>query len=362
MKKLILIILCIFLMGCQEDTIKLGFTAGLSGILSDEAIATRNGFVLAAEEINAAGGINGSLIEITTKDDASTLEGLASVNQEFHDEGIHLIVGPFISSHEPEIRVGMKNFNHLYISPTITSSNLSNEDDQFYRVIGDTHMMASGIYDLIASTDVNSIVIIQDTDNSQMTQTIKEDLTKYIISGDVELLGVLELSKNTDLVALVDQIDFIRPDGLVFLTGSVHVSELIQLMQIKDLHLTKFVSTWALSTELIKNSGKESEGVLGLGFYDAYSQDEKLLSFKEKYYERFSTEPASTSILAYDAVYLFKAAIEKSGSADVESVKKALDELDEVEGFTGNYYLNEYGDAIRDYKKLKIIDGQIRGY
>lgn len=362
MKKLVCIILCILLVGCSNQPIKIGFTAGLTGILADEAIATRNGYLLAIEEINEAGGINGRLIEPIVKDDESSNDTLYLVNQTFNEEDVHLIVGPFISSSEPEVRRAMTEFNHLFVSPSIATSNLSDEDDNFYRVIGDNHIMAKSLYDLVLKTDIKSVVIVQDTDNLALTEVLSEDLTKYLIGSNIDFLGSIDLSASTDLDEIVDAIKFANPDGVLFLAGSVNVAKLLQKMDLRDLNVNKYVSTWALSTELIKNAGLTSEGVYGVGFYDAYSNDSRILEFREAYLNRFNTQPASTSLLAYDAVYLLKQGLENADSENVEDVKAALDNISSSEGVTGQFELNEYGDAIRPYTHLIIIDGEIRAY
>lgn len=362
MKKIWCLLLVLLLMSCSDEPIKVGFTAGLTGILADEAIATRNGYLLAIEEINNNGGINGRLLEPIVKDDESTNATLERVNQAFNDEGVHLIIGPFISSHEPEIRNAMAAFNHLYISPSIATSNLSNEKDNFYRVIGDNHMMAKSMYDLIVKTNVDSVIIVQDIDNLPLTEVLSDDLTKYIIGSTIDFLGCIELTASTDLDEIVDAIEFANPEGVIFLAGSVHVSKLIQKIDLQSLDVKKYVSTWALSTALIKNGGQATEGVLGVGFYDAYSKDEQFLDFKKAYFDRFKTEPASTSLLAYDAVYLLKKALEISEDEQVEHVKKALDTISVSTGVTGEFELNAYGDAIRPYTHLIITNGEIRAY
>ena len=69
--KLITLILSVALVtACSDpEPVKLGFIGGTSGRVADLGIAGRNGFLLAVEEQNAKGGINGRPIEIYFRDD-----------------------------------------------------------------------------------------------------------------------------------------------------------------------------------------------------------------------------------------------------------------------------------------------------
>ncbi len=70
-KLIIILIALLFVLSCSDNTVEIGFKAGLTDILSEEGVSTRNGVILAVEEINDNGDINGKLIEGVIKDDAS---------------------------------------------------------------------------------------------------------------------------------------------------------------------------------------------------------------------------------------------------------------------------------------------------
>ena len=61
--------------------------------------------------------------------------------------------------------------------------------------------------------------------------------------------------------------------------------------------------------------------------------------------------------MAYDAVYLLKAAIEKANSADREAIAKALNDI-HFEGITGNLRFDENHNPIKDVTMIKIQDGK----
>ena len=79
------------------DTYKIGMVTPLTGNVSVYGIAVKNAAVMAMEEINAAGGINGKMVEFVIMDDkGDSAEGVSAFNKLISD-GVSVILGPVIS-------------------------------------------------------------------------------------------------------------------------------------------------------------------------------------------------------------------------------------------------------------------------
>ncbi|WPB58382.1 ABC transporter substrate-binding protein [Xylophilus sp. GOD-11R] len=77
------------------DPIRIGWLSSLTGALSSAAIAENQGVQFAIDEINNAGGINGSKLELLTRDtvgDPTKAVNLA--NQLIHSDKVAFIIGP----------------------------------------------------------------------------------------------------------------------------------------------------------------------------------------------------------------------------------------------------------------------------
>ncbi|MCT4633124.1 MAG: ABC transporter substrate-binding protein [Firmicutes bacterium] len=355
-----LLALMMILSSCKKnEPIKVGFSAGLVGVLADEGVSARNGFNLAVEEINNNGGINGRMIEAVVKDDESSVDVAKKVDQEFSDEGVNIIIGHLLSSTAPAIIEGMDKYGHIYISPTMATSTLTDKDDNFFRVIGDTDLMASAIAETIEKTGKSErIAIIYDYENFQFTNYIREKLLDNLTT--TEVLLEIPFKKDSSYREVILKVKESGADGIVMINSSVAVANLIQQIAIADFDITKYATTWALSTELIYKGGRATEGLYGVGFYDKYSQDESYLKFLESYKGRFSEDPSHTSMFSYDAVYLLKKAIEESGKYDNESIRESLKNIGSFQGISDELKITEFGDCLRPYVKIQIIDGEMR--
>ena len=70
MSLLLSILVMLVLTSCtRQQPITIGFVASLTGSTSELGVNGRNGLMIAVEEINAAGGINGRSVEVVVKDD-----------------------------------------------------------------------------------------------------------------------------------------------------------------------------------------------------------------------------------------------------------------------------------------------------
>ena len=66
---------CLLLSSCgEEPALKIGFVGGLTGRVADLGVAGRDAAILAVEEINASGGIDGRKVHLLVKDDKQDAE------------------------------------------------------------------------------------------------------------------------------------------------------------------------------------------------------------------------------------------------------------------------------------------------
>ena len=83
----------------QAADLKIGVAEALSGGAAQYGVAIRNGFELAAAEINAAGGINGNKIELVIADEQGKKEEAINVFKKliFQDQ-VLMVFGPTLSN------------------------------------------------------------------------------------------------------------------------------------------------------------------------------------------------------------------------------------------------------------------------
>ena len=143
-------IICLMIIGLalgftscgREEPIRIGFIAGLSGRVADLGVAGRNGVILAIDQKNAQGGIKGRNLELIVRDDQQNPDTAQRMVKELLDLKVDLIIGPMTSS-MAMATVSLVNDSKIYmVSPTASTTALSNKDDHLLRVISSTNAYA----------------------------------------------------------------------------------------------------------------------------------------------------------------------------------------------------------------------------
>ncbi|TXG93362.1 MAG: amino acid ABC transporter substrate-binding protein, partial [Rhodocyclaceae bacterium] len=163
--------LAVLLAACSPpEPVRLGFIGGLSGRVADLGESARNGFQLAVEQVNAAGGVNGRRIEMLVKDDGQDPAKARQAAEALVAAGVVAIIGPVTSAMaEPVLAAATANGTPV-VSPTVTTSALTGKDDLFLRVTEDTR----GYSDLAANhhfrkTGLRRVAMVFDTRNRAYT-------------------------------------------------------------------------------------------------------------------------------------------------------------------------------------------------
>ncbi|MGD2029666.1 MAG: ABC transporter substrate-binding protein, partial [Desulfobacterales bacterium] len=97
----LIIVLClvlyhIFWIGAcdsKKEPIKIGLVVNLSGRGGTAGEYIREGAMIAADEINKKGGIQGRPISLVIKDDENTVDGIINADKELIAEGVPIIIG-----------------------------------------------------------------------------------------------------------------------------------------------------------------------------------------------------------------------------------------------------------------------------
>src|SRR5688500_11730158 len=82
-----------------SDKVRVGVFMSLTGSTANFGISSVNGIKMAADEVNAAGGINGKQIELLVQDDRSDAQEAATIVTKFvTQDQVHAVLGEVASS------------------------------------------------------------------------------------------------------------------------------------------------------------------------------------------------------------------------------------------------------------------------
>lgn len=361
-KNFISFLFILSIVGCfKGETIKVGFVGSLTGRYSEIGIDSRNSIKQATDEWNKKGGIKGKKLELIIKDDCGDPDSGIKADDYLIKSGCQFIIGHYTSNMTPAVH-DKKNANVLFISPTMSTSQLSIEGDNFIRVIPPCSHQSILLANAINRIGYKKCFIIFDSQNSIYT---KDVMSNFIKKMD-ELKSALEIKtdsiENPSLDKFsrkADEIVEYNPDVVLIITNGIDFANLAQQLRRKRFEGNLFGPRWASTKDVITHGGRSVEGA----FFTAGDQGKdnskiKNHLFYENYKERYGKKPENfIPVFAYDAANILFEGMKQAKKLTPINVRNTILEIGEFNGVDEVITIDKLGDASRSISLVKIKDG-----
>ena len=355
---------CATLAACREpEPIRLGFLGGLTGRAAGLGTSGRNGFLLAIEQANEAGGINGRRIEAVIGDDRMDPGQAATTLQELYRQQVVAVVGPMTSQIAIAVAPEANRARVPMISPTVSTNQLSGQDDYFLRVYYNNTQAAGMLADYLASSPKKPrMAAIYDLANRAYTEDWLKDFRQLYGKWGGEVLAAVPFDSTQGIVfgKIVDQALQKNPEGILFLASAVDSAMLAQQLAKRGIKVPIFATGWSATDDLLQMGGRSVEGLVLIQSADQESQAATHREFVQGYTERFNEKPKFPALHAYDATRMVIAALAK-GQAEGPQLKASLLALPPQPGAQGLVCFDEFGDLCAPELHLAVVkDGSYR--
>lgn len=325
----------------------------LSSKQSQLSIDARNAIELGIEQINENGGINGAPIQLTVKDDQSSLEGALKMHNEFKSEGIKLLIG-HMTSNMADAVIASQSEELLFLSPSMSSNRFTGIDDYFLRTSPLTNGQGDTFVDFFTQEGFKHITIIYDLMNQEYTETLSNRIVELTDSFDVKLLPFDSREENLD-TALLD-LDLNQTECVLMLSQATDTAYIAQKIRQQNTTVTLASVSWSMTQDVIQYGGNAVEGMYFLGIYHTKTKSPELIEFETRFEEKYSYTPSFIAIMAYDALMVLIQGIEEADSTEPEKVKRSLLKIKSFKGLEESFEMDVYGDCNRSYLMYQLVD------
>lgn len=310
-----------------DDPIKIGLPVGLSGANSVVAPSVIQSTELAVDEINAAGGILGRQVVIQTIDDRSSAAGAQQAFDSlvFRDEVDVIISMETSSARNAGIPIAARGkIPYIYTSPYEGGSC----NPYFFANGWVPAQQLSPLVDYFMDTKKAKSFFLVGTDYAfgrgmlALTREYLEKKGATIVGDDYAPMDA------TDWTAVISKIRAANPDALITATagGAPNVTFIKQL---RAAGIDVLYGNDSFDEATAKQLGADASGIYMSASYlsaiDNSANAKFLAAMQKKFGEKLEV-PNELSVPQYEAIHLYKAAVEKAGSTDSEAVVKALSE------------------------------------
>lgn len=353
--------LCILFVSCgPPKPIVLGYSAALSGRVSEIGVAGSRGAELAIRLANEAGGIQGRRVELVLADDKNSPEAAVSGDLELLEKGVNVIIGHMASAPQVAAMAAVPGDKVLFVSPTVTTVKLTGKDDNFIRVLTETRGQSAVLADRAWRIDkVRSCVVVYDTTNKEYTGEIisffKEDFKA--MGGSVPAEFPYSSAVRPDFESLATEIIKTGCDAVAVSASGFDLAILAQRLRKMSSKLRIYSGMWGMTQDLPTHGGSATDGILLAGAFDPFYSDADYDAFSKKFRETYQAEPSFPAVFAWNATQVVLAAYRATKDHSPAGIKKAILVQRKYRGLQHDFSIDEWGDSISPYSIFELQGG-----
>src|SRR4051794_9635097 len=342
--------------------ILVGEYGSLTGPQATFGQSTHNGIMMAVDEVNAAGGVNGRKIKVLTEDDQSKQEEAANaVTKLISQQNVVAILGEVASSASIAAAPICQSNKVPMITPSSTNDEVTRKGDYIFRIcFTDSYQ---GEYQAVfadgwctANNKPKTVAMLTDVKSDYSQGLAKVFSAKFAALGG-KIVGTQSYANSdSDFRSQLTAIKGTNP-SIIFVPG--YYTDIGQIaIQARDLGITAPLlggDGWE-SPLLIKIGGKALEGSFYTNHYFYADPSPIVSSFVQKYKERFGQTPDALAALGYDAMKTLADSMKRASKLDGPSIRDAIGQTKGLVGVTGTINI----DANRNATGKKLVIEEIK--
>ncbi|MFA5663208.1 ABC transporter substrate-binding protein [Castellaniella sp.] len=328
-------------LAADQETLKLGVMVTLSGPGAAWGLAMKNGAELAADAVNADGGleVDGKKykVELVAYDDKyQANEAVTVTNRLVHEDKVNFIIGPLGSAPAVAVLPITEKNNVMTVMMAFTPKALGPDKPHAFRVCITTTEISQPQIDWVVQTKglkkVGGLF-----PNDESGQIIAEDLKAAYGQAGADLVAVELFERDrVDFVPLLTRMFAKGIDGIELDGNSPSTAGLI-VKQARELGFTgTIVRTGGPATaDIVNVAGKDAtEGMLVHTPLNPGLESTK--AYMDKYQAKYQSAMNGFSPSFYDGTNMLFEAMKRAGTVtDTDKISREMENLTNFEGALG---------------------------
>lgn len=318
-----------------DDPILIGVQVPQTGSSAVRGFSMANAAAVAAQEINAKGGVLGRKVKMMIADAACDPQ--AAVNAASKLAARHDVVGVIGGYCSGATLPTLKVYGRADIPFIITASNSTKlipanpGNAVMINSTGDAH--AAKVVKFLKKKRAHTLAIVNEGD--AFSQDLGDLTAKNWKQEGNDVVAFETVNKGEqDYSAIVTMIKSAKPDAVWWTAYYADGALLIRQLRQAGYRGIIVVCDGSISDKLFDIAGRAAEGVFGISAPIAELLP-KAARFVKTYKAKYKSAPGPFAALTYDGMQLMAWAISSAGSTDPDAIIKALASVNGQEWLTG---------------------------
>lgn len=342
----------------QSESIRIGEVGTMTGTDASFGISNHNGVLLAIEEINSAGGINGHPLELITLDDqGKASEAVSAISKLIHQHHVSAVLGEVSSTISIAMAPVAQKAKVPLISPSSINSKVTEQGDYIFRTCFidqfQSKVMAEFAFNHLHA---KRVAILKDIKNDYSIDSAKIFAEQFKQKGGEIIIDQTYSSGDIDFKSQLTAIRSTKPD-LILVPGYYTEVALIA-RQKKELGIDAPLlggDGWD-SPKLKEIGGSALSGSFFVSHFSVSDQEPLTQKFAQNYQQKYNVFPDGIAALGYDATLILADALKRKDNGDLRT---ALSSTQNFTGVTGKITINSQRNAVKPARVFKLTqDGK----
>ncbi len=345
--------------GGKPSTVKVAILAPLSGANATFGASTRDGALLAIEEWNAKGGVDGVKIEAVVEDSQCEAEpAVNAANKVINQDGVKFIVGEVCSKASIPISEIAVTKGVVQISPTSTNPSVTVDKNGatkptiFRACFIDPFQGTVAAKFALNTLKAKTAAVLLDQGNDYVRGLAEFFRDAFEAGGGTIVVWETYTGEDQDFSAILTKVKEANPDVLYLPDYYNKVSMIGAQAREKGITAPFLGGDGWDSSQLDRK-------VMAGGYYtNHYSSEDprpEVKSWVDKYKAKYGSVPDALATLAYDATQVLLQAMDQADSLDPAKVAEVM-ATGTFNGVSGQIKYDQYHNPIKAAVILQVTE------
>lgn len=349
-----------------EAPIRIGQVYPISGTVAWMGTDVEQGSILAVEQINAAGGINGRMLELVRVDGECAPRTAVTAARHLVDvERVQVMMGEVCSSATLAIEAILPSLQ----VPMVAFASSNPKITERAGVGGNPWMFRINLHDSVMAATL-ARKIANDGNASAALFAVNDDFGRGAVAAFQEAFKELNVRVTNveyyrhgepDYRAMLAKTRAANPDAIILVMEANDAAIFLRQFREQGMSQRLYARGSVVTAELleqIKDDPSLAEGIEEASFWNVGLQTPQNVALNEAHLERWGRPPAAHGAMAYYAVYTIAEALKNAEAYDAASIQRALAAVDFESGI-GRIRFDDHHQAHPLMTIATVVDGEI---